>query len=68
MKFTKPEARYLVQSARKILRWARRYEKTVRVKLSLREFESAQGFAKLVDNRRRDAAERMVLARQLEAM
>ena len=69
MKFTKPEARYLVQSARDSLRWARRYEKSIKTNMSnvsLFDSRIIAASAAVVDTRRRDAAERMKLARELE--
>lgn len=71
MKFTKPEARYLAQSARDELRWARRYERSIKINAlghpALIDMQRARECAASVDSRRRDAAERMVLARELEA-
>lgn len=71
MKFKKPEARYLVQSARDSLRWARRYEKSIKTNMSnISLFDSRiiAANAAVVDTRRRDANARMELARKLEAL
>lgn len=70
MKFTKLEARYLVQSARDSLRWARRYESTIKTYLNnIYCIETAliRSSAAVVDAYRRDAAERMKLAKEIEA-
>lgn len=71
MKFTKPEARYLVRSARETLRWARRYESTIKLYISsgvvLFDSRLVSASAAVVDTRRRDAAERMKLAKEIEA-
>jgi hypothetical protein len=71
VKLTKPEARYLVQSAREDLRWARRYERSIKLNLlghpALVDTRRAHDCAASVDTRRRDAAERMALAMRLEA-
>lgn len=72
MKFKKPEARYLAQSAREELRWARRYERSIKLNLlghpALLDMRRAHHCAAVVDARRRDAATRMDRARELEAM
>lgn len=71
MKFTKPESRYLVKSARDSLRWARRYERSIKTNLlghpALLDMRRAHECAAVVDSQRRDAADRMNLAKQLEA-
>ena len=69
MKFTKPEARYLARSARDSLRWARRYEKSIKTNMSsvsLLDSRIIAANAAVVDTRRRDANARMELARKLE--
>jgi hypothetical protein len=69
MKFTKPETRYLAKSARETLRWARRYERTIKLNMSdvrIFNLRLISASAACVDGRRRDAKERMELARRLE--
>jgi hypothetical protein len=63
VKFTNPEARYLVQSSREWMRRARRHERTVKVNI---HEPRAMFFAQCVDTCRREAAQRMKLAKELE--